>query len=240
MASTPQGAALTEQHRLAQAALGRDVARLVLSAWPLLDIDDLDGTLDRWLRVVVPLVAGKQATSAALAAQYLRTFRKLEAPAAGRLAPVLAALDRAALTTSLVVTGPVAIKTALSRGVLPDLAVDHAKAGAARAAMRHALDGGRGTITAATAADPAAHGWARATSGKACGFCAMLASRGPAYKGHGTADFEAHDGCSCTAEPVYDRSTAWPAGARRYEDLWQQATAADGDTANAFRRLVEA
>lgn len=240
MATTQQGAALTEQHRLAQAAVGRDVARLVLAAWPLLNLDAVDRTIDRWLEVVIPLVAGKQATSTALAAGYLRTFRKLEAPAAARLTPILAALDSAALTTSLVVTGPVAVKAALARGVPLGLAVDHAKAGAARAAMRHALDGGRDTITATTAADPAAHGWARATSGKACGFCAMLASRGPAYKDHATADFEAHDGCSCTAEPVYNRSTSWPAGARRYQELWEQASEVDGDTANVFRRLVEA
>jgi hypothetical protein len=40
------------------------------------------------------------------------------------------------------------------------------------------------------------------TSGNACDFCSMLADRGAVY-GEASAEFEAHDHCSCSAQPVY-------------------------------------
>jgi hypothetical protein len=62
--------------------------------------------------------------------------------------------------------------------------------------------GGRETITSTVKADPRAVGYERVTSGSACDFCSMLADRGAVY-GEASADFEAHDGCACGAEPVY-------------------------------------
>lgn len=223
----------------------------MLAAWALLDPADLDGTFARWMQVVVPLVTGQRRTSAQLAAGYLSAFRLIESGAAP-FAPVLAAdLDARALTTSMLVTGPVSVKAALGRGVLLDRAVEASQTRTAGAAMRHALDGGRETITSTVDADPAAHGWARATSGKSCGFCAMLASRGPVFKSKASAAgsrtdpegrHKVHDACNCTFEPVYQRDAAWPAGARRYQEMWRDATAGLGgqDAVNAFRKAVAA
>lgn len=66
-------------------------------------------------------------------------------------------------------------------------------------------------------------GWARVLTGRSsCGFCVMLASRGPVYssvhhagKGQGRDKF--HNNCDCVVVPVY-KSTDW-AGKREFEQL---------------------
>lgn len=68
-------------------------------------------------------------------------------------------------------------------------------------------------------------GWARVMTGRySCGFCVMLASRGPVYtsahhagqsKPGGRDKF--HNHCDCVVVPVF-KSTDWP-GRREYEDL---------------------
>lgn len=242
MAATLDARRLTEAHRLGQTQLGVDIVQAMQSLWPLLDPDDLDGSVERWIRAVLPVVAGQRSGSARLAASYVTAFKTLELGGTATPAPVVLAEDIPveALTTSLIVTGPVAAKASIARGLPAARAMDTALVTSAKAAMRHALDGGRRTTLDTVAADRNAVGWARATSGQPCHFCAMIASRGPVYKGENTADFQPHDGCSCTAEPVYRDDAAWPAGSDRWQDLWQQAKAADGDTAKVFRHLVEA
>lgn len=66
-------------------------------------------------------------------------------------------------------------------------------------------------------------GWARVLTGaSSCGFCVMLASRGPVYssashagKSDGRDKFHSH--CDCMVVPVYQRRD-WP-GRREYEEL---------------------
>jgi len=242
MASSPQAARLTQAHRTAQGRLAAIVAREVRQLWPLLDVDDLDGTIDRWLRVAVPAVQRHRAASARLAADYVRAFRTLELGPDPLYLPKLETVaPTEQIITSLTVVGPVSIKRAATAAgtVARQRAVATAQANVARAAMRHVGDGGRGTITGSVAADARAEGWARATSGRACYFCRMLASRGPVYR-EDTAGFDAHDGCGCTAEPVYHRDADWPAGAREYRATWNEVTAGlSGEKAIvAFRNAV--
>jgi hypothetical protein len=232
MAVMVEARRLTEAHRRAQLRIGATTIRQMLAAWGLLDPKDLDRTVARWTRVAIPIVSQQRASSAALAGGYMSAFRALEL-GPGAFQPTLAgASDRAALLTSLTVTGPATIKLAMSRGVTLERAIGIAQATSAAAAMRHALNGGRGTILASVQADTAALGWARATSGNACAFCEMLASRGPVY-GEESADFQAHDNCACTAEPVYDRETEWTPGARAARELWDRT-----GSLNEFRRAL--
>lgn len=244
MAATLEARRLTEAHRKAQAQLGAETVRLVLAAWNLLDLEDLDRTFENWLQVLVPIIRSQRRTSATLAANYLQTFRTLELGlAAGRLAPVIADdVPLTQLATSLLVTGPVSIRSNLARKVPVHRALDKAKTASAGAAMRHALNGGRQTIVQSLDGDDKALGWARTTSGSPCSFCAMLVGRGPVYRGERSANFEAHDNCSCSAEPVYRDDAAWTPGARRYADLWEKSTAGlGGDEArNAFRLALKA
>lgn len=60
----------------------------------------------------------------------------------------------------------------------------------------------RDTIIQNQRRDPASAGWKRIASGAACGFCKALAARGAVYK-QATADFAAHDNCTCTCAPVF-------------------------------------
>lgn len=243
MAATAEAARLTEAHRLTQARLGVQVVAQVRAAWPLLDPQDLDRSVERWLRVVLPTIANSRRTSAALAANYLAAFRTLETGKMLAVTPMLGdAIDARAVTTSMTVTGPASIRSGLARGGRFAQVMEIAEASTARAAMRHALNGGRDTIERTVRADRSALGWARATSGKPCAFCAMLASRGPVYRSEGSGGFQAHDGCSCSLEPVYRRDADWPTGAQQYQQLWQDVTRGlSGDDArNAFRQALAA
>lgn len=247
MAATLAGTRLTEAHRLAQARIGAQTVRDLLNVFPLLDPADLDATTTAWLRAAVPIIQLRRTTSARLSANYLGTFRALELGTSTGFVPTLreqAPVEQ--LTTSLTVTGPVALKKAITGGRTLIVAADLAKAGSARAAMRHALNGGRDTIHASIDTDAKALGWARTTSGIPCAFCALLASRGPIYKTEQSATIaedglKYHDDCSCSAEPVYRADAEWPGQGRELQALWENSTHgfSGKDAINAFRRAYE-
>lgn len=239
MAATTIGAQLTEAHRLAQTRLGAQSVVTVARMWDLLDGQDLDGSFDRWLAAVTPVVSAQRTISTQLASQYLSLFRAVEAGGAAPSLVYAPALDQS-FSTSMLVTGPVAAKQAISRGVPLDVAMGTAQGRAAASAMRHVLNGGRETLLSSIDADRQALGWARVTSGAPCGFCAMLASRGGVYR-DATVDFQAHDHCSCTVEPIYRSESRLPVQSQRWADLWDEASAtAPDDTESEFRRLVTA
>jgi hypothetical protein len=239
MAATVLGAQLTELQRAAQLRLAARVVTQIRATWGLLDLQDLDATFERWLRIAVPVVQTNRAMSARLAAAYLAAFRRAELGTVDGFTAVMAApADVKAVTTSLLVTGPWSVKTAMSRGVDLARAADVAQARSSAAAMRHTLDGGRDTTIGTVAADKQALGWARVAAGNACAFCAMVASRGPDYTSEASANFEAHDGCQCGAEPVYQTDAAWPANSQRYRDLWDEHASGADDPLNSFRRAL--
>ena len=68
--------------------------------------------------------------------------------------------------------------------------------------------------------------WARVVHPSAkgpCGFCAMLAARGPVYRSQDTAGSRYHDNCVCTCVPVYT-SAKWPGREEsiRYAELYDE------------------
>lgn len=67
----------------------------------------------------------------------------------------------------------------------------------------------RDTITTNRRKDPQAAGWVRIASGSACGFCKALAARGAVYR-EASADFAAHDNCTCTCAPVFKGGALGP------------------------------
>jgi len=240
MAATVLGAQLTELQQAAQLRLAAQTIAQLRSVWGLLDPADLDATFQRWLRVAVPVVQMNRAASERLATAYLAAFRMAELGTLEGLPVVLASpVDVKAVTTSMLVTGPWSVKKAMTSGVDLARAVDVAEARSSAAAMRHVLDGGRDTIVGIVAADQQALGWARSASAKSCGFCAMLASRGPDYRSKASAKFKSHDGCRCGAEPVYHETAEWPANSERYRELWDEHAAGSGrDALNNFRRAL--
>lgn len=237
MASTIAGARLTEAHRLAQNRLGAATVAHLLEVWPLLDFTDLDASTRRWLRVAVPLVQRQRTLSATLATDYLRTFRALEVGTLVGLPTVpIGAGDAAVIATSLTVTGPVKVKQALTAGQREATAMELGAAQSSSSGMRHAMAGGREQIAELVHQDSRALGYARVTSGNACAFCVTLSSRGAAY-GKDTVDFEAHDHCSCGAEPVYRSDAPLPASVQRNQELYAAAQADPETTGHQINQL---
>lgn len=193
---------LTQTHRAQQLLLRRATIAQVARLWPALDWARLDATYPDFALAVAALVQKNRATSAGLAAQYVRAFRQASG-IPGELKVVFAeplVVDQ--FTTSLRVTTTVALKKAAAAGTAPDLAMTNALTQASSAMARLVLDAGRDTTLLTIDADPHASGWQRTVGGGACGFCKMLADRGAVY-GADSADFASHDGCGCGAEPVY-------------------------------------
>lgn len=241
MATTRAGMALTEAHRIGQTRIAADLVRRLLTAWPLLDLSDLDGTAPRWLDVSEALVTASHGQSAALGAAYYAEHRRAEIgtmadmPTVG---PPTLTLD--ALRTSLLVTGPIAVKSGQS--------LDDAAAGSAGAASRHALSGGRDAIRARTAADRRTVGARRVTAPGCCAFCAMLAIRSldglsSDATSTGMDAYRVHDNCRCVPEPAYSADgqivTAELERLRQVYRASADAVSGDGRLA-AFRRALSA
>lgn len=229
MATTAEGRRLTEQHRILQRRLAALTVAQMRQLWRLLDPENLPASSEDWLTATVAMIERNHAASAALSARYFVQFRQTEVRDGTFQLPPAPILNREQATTSLTVTG-------ISRVAQGKAAVDTAAA----AAVRLVLNGGRGTLVDAVEADPVALGWIRVTDGDPCAFCALLASRGPTFKSQGSAGFQAHDSCACTAEPVYDRNTEWPGRNREWADLYSEVAQGQPDPLNAFRRAYEA
>lgn len=129
--------------------------------------------------------------------------------------------DRAA-EISLNITGPIGQKAKIARGRTQREARDTSFVESSGVASRHVLTGGRQSLLTLLTADPKVHRWIRVTDGDPCGFCAMLASRGPVYLTEDSAGFKAHDHCACTAEAVYHAGAPWPGRAQEFHRLWNQ------------------
>lgn len=203
MSLTADGARLTEAHRLAQLSQSRSVQTQLLAVWPALSLDDIDGTREQWLTEALALVLAGAETSAQIAARYYARFRKAEI---GELVPpsvaeIRATPNAARATVSLDLAGPVALKQAISRG--SQTPKRDALARMLGDSQRLVLDGGRSTLASQVHTDQRGRSYARVTSGKACAFCVMLASRGAVYTKE-TGDFDAHGTCGCSIEPQFD------------------------------------
>lgn len=246
MASSPEAAALTEAHRRAQAELGLETFLRLQQLSPLLDVEDFDGTTAQWLDAAERVVTAQHRRSSSVSRAYFKVFRQIEHGEAwlGTLPDSPVSVE--ALRTSLLVTGPYQARTDTARGLDLTTVMDRLVARTGQAGARHALLGGRGALLGATQTDRQAIGYARVTDNNPCAFCALLASRGPVYKSAQTAlnrhrGGRYHDGCQCTAEPVYSTKTAWPGRAQEFQALYQQSTRgfSGQDAVNAFRRAYE-
>jgi hypothetical protein len=203
MATQAAARRLTEAHRLAQLRLGVGVVAQMRSAWQLVDPEDVEGSQGDWMTTVVPIVQAGKAHSAGLAAAYLRAHRFAETGGYGPDPVQSSGVNLAALGVSMLVTGLYSIRGNLAKGEALNQAMDVGEARTAASAMRYALDGGRETVLETVKADPLAQGFQRVTSGAACDFCAGIADEGVTSKDAEAVSFQAHDGCACSAEPVY-------------------------------------
>lgn len=78
MARTSEGRRLTEEHKLAQIRLGSIAAALTLENAKRLDVNDLDGTRERWALAQQAIIVTLRRRSQVLAEDYLRDFWEAE------------------------------------------------------------------------------------------------------------------------------------------------------------------
>lgn len=239
MAVTEAGRRLSDAHRIAQSRIGARTSLRMLRIWPLLDMRDLDATAAGWIDAARPIIDADHAASAQLGDTYYRTLRRYEAPALDpddlpvmRLTP----LPANRVGTSLLVTGPISVKLGMSW--------EDAAAQAAGAAGRLALAGGRDAVATIANGDPSVQRVRRITSPNCCAFCAMLATRDQLPPFSGAHWFEAHDNCRCQPEPAWDDGAGQTALAKRFAEIYAEATegvpSRGNGKINAFRRALNA
>ncbi len=254
MATTVQGEQLTTQFYNAQLAQRALLLYELLQLWPLLDPLRLDQTAGAWLQLAVRTVLSAFNASARNGVRYYHAFRRAEIGEAldaeffdrhgvrgANEVGLLAIPNQRQIRTALTVTGPVALKQRIGRGVDLDQAQRLSFVDFSGAAGRLAINGGREAVQALSKRDDRAIGWARVTSPTPCGWCAMLSSRGPVYHTRETAGFQAHDHCACHPEPVFSRDAPWPGRGREFEELWKKTTGdvSGKEKVRAFRRAYE-
>lgn len=201
MAQTAAGTARSARHRLEQLAVRSALLRDLLRLWPLFEPTDF-ATWDRFVPAAAVLVRSRHRDSAGVALRYLADFRRLEGVTAP-LEPVLADPPPEAVTReALRATGLMGTLNARRAGLSLAAAAANGFVRVSGSATRLVLAGGRDTILSTLQDDTAKPGWQRVTGGRACDFCRMLAGRGAVY-GAATVHFQAHDHCSCMAEPAY-------------------------------------
>lgn len=215
-------ARISEQHRAAQARLQALVVRDTARVFPFLDVNNLDKSFGKFVEAMLAVITARRTISASLGATYYQQIRKDYNLGDVYIPQLETNPNSDQVFTSMLVTGPVAIKNSLAKGVDAQRARDAALTTVAKAAQRHVINGGRATILGAVRRDRRSLGWARLTDGKPCAFCALLASRGPAYKSQTTASFKSHDGCGCTPVPVFDVNAPWPGRAEEFRQDYDQ------------------
>lgn len=209
MALTSEGKRLTEAHRLEQIRLGAQGALVAGALWRELDVSNLDASSPSWLLANTVLVDSYFDQSATVAARYVPAYRQAEVGVRG--GAVAAEWNAAATQGVLMLAGPIRVKSLIRDGVAPMEA--HRRAGSAFVGImrKQILAGGRDTVANSGRADQRAIGYRRVTDGDPCTFCAMLASRGPAYgskavvRARGSDGMRYHSHCGCTAEIVYGK-----------------------------------
>ena len=126
------------------------------------------------------------------------------------------------------------------------------------AAVRQALNGGRGVTDRIMREDRKVRGFARVTDANPCPFCALLASRGAVFGKGSFIDSDknwklneeaardvpdgwtnvakVHNNCRCQLRPVYSTESLWDAGARHYLEVWNNREVRAQDTLDIINR----
>lgn len=237
MALSPEGASLTEAHRLSQVRVAVRLAANLTAVWRAVDPTDLRGTLDVPLTAGVLLVQRAREESAVASQRYYVSFREAEGVEGTVEVPVAEAPSDIYVRGLLLGAGSRGVLNAFARGASAEVAKENGLVKALGSARRVVAGGGRDTILGAILGDPKAIGYQRVTDAKPCAFCSMVASRGILRYDEQSAGFEAHGHCGCTAEPAFEGSVINPRNAR-LRDAWQESTAGLGgnEALNAFRR----
>lgn len=223
MAGTRAGWALTEEHKQAQIGLGASFSASSRVLLGELDPFRLDATSGDWQALQLLLTESAFADSVRLAEAYMSVFRAVEtSPTEAAGMPIVRPTFDAVRMMERVGVLPPMVKAATTSGRPVLDAIDQVFWELVAGWGREALAGGRRLVDESALANPASTGWRRVTDGNPCAWCAMLASRGPAYRSRETAGEgrRFHDRCGCTVEEVFGE---WAPSAqeRAFIDLYE-------------------
>lgn len=228
----PETSVVAASYVASQHALADRTSELVLAYWASTMGDssgssDLRSLADKWLALSIPVILRARRLSGQYGQAFYKAQRRIELPTEPSFRmPTIAELDQAALTTSLWFTGP---RIYVDKGISPETMFDQERLNAiAGAVSRHSLNGGRDAVEAAYEVDPKAIGYYRVEDGDPCYFCAMLMSRGIAFKEDsfdesdprffGPGDAKVHDHCGGSLAPAYDRTLS--PELQKFKDMW--------------------
>ena len=224
-----------DAYRLEQARLAGRAATVALSAWQaFVDPVGLDATFPLFSLAVGAMVQDMSSEAAQAATEFYGAQREA-AGVPGTAPRATFRPDPRAVTGSLIVQGPVSVKRAMTAGRTVVEADAAAASKVAAAAYRHVANAGRLTVARKVLADPGAYGYARASDGNPCAFCAMLVSRGPVYKRDSGTGSKYHDRCGCYLVPSFSQQSEPSPAAAALRELWNKS---GGDFA-AFRRSID-
>ncbi|HOY80498.1 MAG TPA: ADP-ribosyltransferase [Rhodoglobus sp.] len=196
--------------------------------WQTMDPAKGAAAMEHWLELQVELSGVFDGKSAALAADYIKKFRIAEGFPGGPIVG-MQDFDEEWAKKSMSYNGSNKVQSLINQGMSPAAAMAKVAPIAMAAAQRLTLGGGRRVLDQSALANPVSSGWRRVSSGSACAFCAMLVSRGPAYKSEKSAGAGRHwhKKCGCTVEEIFD--DAWTPTEKEQEYL---------DTYNNSRKIL--
>lgn len=234
--ATPTSQSEAEKQQAAQVALVALMLRDFAKVWHLLNPSELDKSLPEWIAAVHAIIVRYGQMSATLAADHYE-----EARLAAKVRKPFHVTLPDDPPEGLVDTGMRwAVRNVWDRNpeTLPER-VQAAQTMAENVAIKDVVDLARITTVEAVHEDPEAVGWARVARPDACYFCRMLTTRGGVYTSE-TVKFRAHNGCRCTAEPVF-KGQLWEPSARvrEWTAQYHRAAKMKGDTLKNLRRIVE-
>ena len=215
-----------EAYRSASAQVSAAAAILAAQALPVLVKPGDISSFDAWVDRVLPVVLRAAQRNSEVSRRFYEILRDDEdfhttMPA---WQPVIPEPER--VRSSLYATAGQELQD------IETFDLKRAQTAARGAVIRHTMNAGRDSVIATAIADPEAIGCLYITRGdaKVCYWCAMLASRGPQFKGNSFADsdmqFEGpgsakvHDHCRCILVPV--KSVGGSERAQASRDLFEE------------------
>ena len=237
---SPASQRLTLIHRQRLARIGRAVTGRVAQRARTVDTADIDAWWSATSPEMMALVTRGAVLTADQAERYLAHHAALNGVSVN---PVRTLPPDDQIRTSLQVTGPVLLKSAIGRRRAMSAAVALMAEGIRGAAWRLVLAGERLTVRETAwglQRDAQVAGWRRVTGINPCYWCAMLASRGAVYHGNGKSapQWSGHDSCRCTYQLLYEHEPE-PPDVRRLSRLWGEVTAGTTDPVRAWREYWE-
>lgn len=185
------------QHRLAARSVGK--ARAL---WPLVDVDDLDGTWPRFSATAIKTLSGAQRDAAAAGVAYVEAAADADGISPAELSPVPDAFagyasDGRSLET-LMVLPLVDVKERIAAGQTPSSAMSSGWIRVRRIFDTQVLDAARIAAGVGVTAHRDYSGYVRQLGGAGCPRCAILA--GKFYRWN--SGFARHVHCKCVHVPT--------------------------------------